>query len=447
MDTHDVEIKVLNTMNSAKLKIHVMRLFAKLRLIPALLISLVQIGNAQNTQTLRLQDCYSMARIQYPLSRQRDLIEKTKEYSVANLTKNWYPQFGVFGQVTYQSEVTQVPISIPGKEIPVLDKDQYKVYGEVNQVLFDGGVSGIQKKIQVSNSEAENQKLEVELYKLKDRINQLFFGILMLEEQLKLKDLLKKDLQTGMDKIQAAIDNGTALISNRDVLKAEMLKVDQQRLELLSARKAYLNMLGIFINLPLPGQTLLERPVEIGTSTEIKRPELVWYNSQTRVLDAQQKLLQAKNLPRFNLFVQAGFGKPALNMLSNDFKFYYMGGVRLQWNLSGWYTFKKEQFILDMNRQGVALQQEGFLFNTRLTLQQQEEEISKMKSLLLIDDEIIHLRERIRQTAAVQLENGVISSNDFLKEVNALDAARENKVIHDLQGLMSNYNLQTTTGN
>jgi outer membrane protein TolC len=393
---------------------------------------------------LTIEDCYAQARENYPLVKQRDLISKSNNYSLANATKGYLPQLTVFGQASYQSDVTQVPISAPG--VVVLDKDQYKIYGEINQTLYDGGVISKQKKSIEANTAVEEQKLEVELYKIKDRINQLFFGILMLNEQIVQTEILKKDVQAGLAKTNAAIANGSALKSSGDALQAELLKADQRAIELKALRSAYRDMLGLFINKQLDETATFEKP-QLDTPTEIiNRPELKMYDFQKKSLDAQNEMITAKNLPKFGLFFQGGYGRPALNMLNNDFDTYYIGGLRMTWSLGGLYTSKNERAIIDVSRNSLELQRETFLFNTNLTLKQQNTEVSKLQELIKTDDEIIALRARIKNSALAQVENGVITSNDYIREANAEDQARQNQALHQIQLLMTYYNQQTTAG-
>lgn len=412
-----------------------------------LLLLLLACPGALHAQSLTIETCYSLAAENYPLVKQRELLAKSNEYTLQNLSKGYLPQLTIAGQATYQSEVTQVPISLPGMNIPTLSKDQYKFYGEVNQTLFDGGVIKQQKLTQQSNLEVEQQKLEVELYKIRERINQLFFGMLLVDEQIRQTELLKQDINLGLKKTEAAIANGTAFKSSADVLRAELLNADQRTTELKATRSAYAEMLGLFINRPLDGNVTVEKPKTLTVSSDINRPEITLYESQNKTIDAQYKLLTARNLPKLNLFVQGGYGRPALNMLSNDFEAYYIGGVRLNWSLSGLYTLKNDKALLDLNRKTIAIQKETFLFNTNYSLRQQSAEVNKYTELLTSDNAIIALRTSVKQTASVQLENGVITSNDYLREVNAEDKARQNKIVHEIQLLMAQYAQQTTTGN
>lgn len=397
--------------------------------------------------TLTLEDCYTMARQHYPLARQRDLITLSEGYSVDNASKGNLPQVSLYGQATYQSDVPHIPIELPGAPIPLIPKDQYKVYGEITQVIYDGGVTSLEKQGQEAKSRAERQNVEVELYKLKERINQLYFGTLLINEQMQQVSLLRKDIELGLDKIKASIDNGTALKSSIAVLQVELLKSNQRMIELDASRRAYMEMLGLLINQPVDDNTILIKPAAVSTYPEINRPEMLWFDYQRENLSLQSDLLNVQNRPKINLFFQGGLGRPGLNIFDDELKGFYMGGVRLFWPLAGFYSVKNDRTLIGLNQQQIDLQRETFLFNTHLQLRQENNEIMKQQELLGTDDEIIALRETIKQTAMNQLENGVITSNDYLREVNAEDNARQARILHEIQLLMAQYNLRTTLGN
>lgn len=397
---------------------------------------------------LTINDSYVLARRNYPLIKQYELIRKTESFSVANAAKGYLPQVSVLGQATYQSAVTEfkLPIAIPGAEFPSISKDQYKVYAEVNQTIYDGGAVRTQIESHRQSAILETLKVEVEMYRLNERVNQLFFGVLMLDEQLKQNELLTKDIELGIRKIQAFIDNGTAFKSNGNTLKAELLKTQQRAIELASNRKAYLDMLGLLIGQDLAESTVLAKPEMVSMVGEISRPELRLFDYQRQNLDIQDQLLKVKNRPKLNFFFQGGYGRPALNILNNGFDPYYMTGVRLNWSLSGLYTAKNDRALIANNRESIQVQQAVFLYNTNLSLKQQNADLIKLQKLLESDDEIIALRESVKTTAAAQLENGVINTNDYLREVNAEDQARLNRILHEIQLLMSTYNVRTTQG-
>lgn len=412
------------------------------------LLVLVTLRLAAQNQ-LTLESCYEQARNNYPLIKTKALIDQSKEYSIANIQSGYLPQVSLNAQATYQSAVTQVPISVPGFNIETLSKDQYKIYGEVNQTVYDGGAIRGQRQLTEASSRLEDQKLEVELYQIRERVNQLFFGILLVEEQTEQVKLLQKDLQRSISHIESAIRNGTAFRTNLDILHAEYLKAEQRVIEMNAVRHAYLSMLGLFINQSLSESTTLVKPqvLLISNEPEIIRPELTLLNYQNDLYKSQYQLGKVKNTPKLGLFLQAGYGKPALNMLLNEFDTYYIGGVRLNWTLGGLYNSKRDKELFALNTQKIEVQRENFLFNTSLVTNQQQQELDKLRKLIDVDDRIIALRERIAKTAEVQQENGVITTNDYLRELNAEDQAKQSKLLHEMQLLMSMYAYQNTIGN
>ncbi|SEL91101.1 TolC family protein [Parapedobacter koreensis] len=410
------------------------------------LLAMQQSLQAQ-TPSLTLQESHALAIANYPMIKQHDLIAKSAQYAIEQAHTGYLPQININGQATYQSAVTQIPLQIPGIDVPSLSKDQYKLFGEVNQRLYDGGSIRLQKEAIEANAAVEEQALEVQLHDLKQRINQLFFGVLLLDAQLAQNDLLQKDLTTGLAKARAAIANGSALKSSADLLEAELLKAKQQTAELQASRKAYIQVLGLFINRSLNEHTVLQQPEDISPNPDINRPELDWYASRQQGLGIEGKMLTAKNLPMVGLFLQGGVGRPALNMLSNNMEAYYYGGVRLSIPISGFYTLRKERALLGMRHKTIDVQRETFLFNTDLAVRQQTTELQKYEQLLATDDTIIALRTSVKNAALAQLENGVINTADYLREVNAEDTAKVAKIRHEIQRLMTLYAIQHTTGN
>ena len=405
---------------------------------------------AQTVKQLTLEEARQLARNNYPLMRQKELISKTAGITIENLQKAFLPQVSLSGQATYQSEVTQVKIPVPGVTIDPLSKDQYKLVADINQVIYDGGTANQQKNLQQLNATVEQQKIEVELYKLTERISQLYVGILFLEEQLKQSGLVKTDIANGIKKVQAQVTNGVAFRSNLSLLQAELLKTEQRVIEINASRKGLLLALGLLVNQNLPSDIQLQIPVPVNTNEEkddIKRPELLLFSSQDKYLSSQVKLVDAKNLPRASLFLQSGYGRPGLNFLKNEFAFYYLGGIRLNWSFNGLYTQKKEKELVELNRRSVDIQKETFLLNTRTALGQQKAEMDKLQELINTDNAIILLRVTVKEAAKAQLDNGVITANDYLREVTAEDQARQSLIAHQLQLLQAQINYKNISGN
>lgn len=403
--------------------------------------------SAQEPNRLNLQEAYSLAIKNYPLIKQKELIRQTQDLTLSNLSKGYLPQFALNGQATYQSDVTRVDVPLPGIEIPSPGKDQYKMTADLSQVIYDGGAIREQKVYQQLNAVVEDQRIEVELYKVRERINQFYLGILYLDEQLKQVDLVRMDIDNGIHRVQAQVNNGVVLKSNLNVLKAERLKADQRSIELRSSRKGLLGTLSLFLHQPLREDVVLEKPAEPSTATEVQRPELKLYAGQVKLFDQQYELIRSKNLPRASLFLQGGYGRPGLNMLDNSFDLFYIGGVRVNWSLGGLYTQKKEKQLVMVSQRSIDIQKENFLLNTNVQLQQEQSDIEKLDQLIASDQEIIELRKSVKDAANAQLENGVITANDYLREVNAEDQARQSLITHQLQLLQAKINYQTISGN
>jgi outer membrane protein TolC len=358
----------------------------------------------------------------------------------------------VDGTATYQSTVTSLRFP-PSLGIPLnitLPKDQYKVYGEVSQTLTGFGINKQQREISRTEAELQQANLGTDLYMLKDRINQLYFGALLIDGQLEQNKLAEQDIRTGINNVQAAIANGTDFNSSLNKLKAELLKTAQHSIELAASRDAYTDMLGLFVNEVLDSTTRLEKP-EAPTALivdSINRPELKGYDLQAQSYSEQLRLTRLNLYPQLNAFFQGGFGQPnPLNFLSTSVGAYYLTGLRLTWTIGGAYTYRKDKLISANNREMVKAQRSTFLFNTTQTMHQENADIRKYRQLIQTDDDIVNLRESVRTSSAVQLQNGVISANDYVLDVNAATQARQDRVVHQVQLLMTQYNYKNTSGN
>lgn len=419
-----------------------------------LLIMLLLIcGTASSQTTLTLEECQQKAMDNYPLIRQYGLISLSEKYSLENISKNYLPQFSLNGQATYQSDVTKIPLdlsSLPISDppmIPTMKKDQYKATIDATQLIWDGGNINSQKQITKANTEVEKQQVEVNIYTIKEKINQLYFGILVTDEQLRILDLTETTIKANRDLTLSMLKNGVAMQSDLDQIDVELLNIDQNRTEQLSLRQAYLSMLGLFIHQELDSKTVLLQPTDNVAYGNIMRPELSLYQSQRLLLDKQENAITAKNLPQIGLFAQGGYGRPGLNMLDTKFKLYAIGGIKLTWNFGNLYTKSNERKLIANNKNSVDVQQETFLFNTNVQLTQQQAETQKVKKLLDKDDEIIRLRNRVRKASESKYKNGVYQTNELIRDINAENQAMQTKALHSIQYLMSIYNYKYIQGN
>jgi len=395
---------------------------------------------AQNS--INLEECRQKAVENYPLIGQYGLIELAEKYTIENIGKSYLPQLSFNAQATYQSDVTNLPVDLSSLpisfKIPTLDKDQYKAILEVSQVIWDGGASGSQKKITRASGEVEKQKLEVSLYSIKEKVNQLYFGILAIDMQLGLLDILGTDLETNLKLAESMYKNGVAMESDIDLIQVEILNLRQNITEQISTRDAYLKMLSLFTGENLDKETILELPAgDYSSVSPVNRSELVLYNRQRDMYKEQLSSVTAKNMPKIGLFVQGGYGRPGLNMLEPDFKFFAIGGVKLSWNFGNLYTKKNEKKLIANSINSTNTEEDTFLFNTNIQLIQSQDEITKYKKLMEGDDEIILLRARVKTASESKYKNGVYQINELIRDINAENQARQTKAIHKIQYLMN----------
>lgn len=396
---------------------------------------------------LTLEECRRLAGENYPQVRKYGLIEKARAYELSNLEKNYWPQLQMSGKATYQSDATKLPIDLPGVEFEGLLRDQYQVALEVQQVLWDGGVVASGRREVKAASDVEMEQQRVSMYALNERVDALFFGILMLDSRLELNRLLQDELERTHRRVSAYMANGVANQSDLDAVSVERLNAGQQQVELETSRKAYVDMLAAFIGKELPSETtVLQRPLpeEVTALHPNNRPELGLFDARNRQLDVQQSSLKTRFMPSFGLFVQGAYGNPGLNMLEDKFSAYYVAGVRMSWNFGGLYTLKTDQRKIANSRLQVETDRDVFLFNTRLDAVRQDAEVISMKRQMETDDEIIRLRENIRRSAEAKVENGTLTVTDLLDEITAENQARQTKSLHEVQLLMYVWQLKQT---
>ncbi|MBK7215277.1 MAG: TolC family protein [Bacteroidales bacterium] len=400
-------------------------------------------------QSLSLQQCYQLALKNHPLSGQNALYEKASQiqeevYNITNL-----PAMNLNGQATYQSSVTELPIKIPGMTIPEIKQEQFKVSVDVNQVLYGGGLNDLQKKLEKDILEINKQGTEAELYKLKEKINQVFFGILLADNTLEILKLNNVELEARLKKLESGVKNGVILPYNASILKAEILKVEQKRIELTSQRKAFILMLGVLTGTEIPESSMFEEPQ---FTTDIwlysnNRPEFKLFDLQQKRGETLKSISSAKRNPRLFAFTNLGYGRPGLNMFKEEAELYYIFGAKVSWNIWNWNQTQRERQILDINNELITNQKKAFDFGTRTAIQQYLADASKLEELLKTDESLITLRKEISAAAASQLENGIITATEYLTEYNSEVQAMLSQSLHHIQLLQTRAAYLATTGN
>ena len=399
-----------------------------------------------------LEECQQAAERNYPLIQQYGLIEKTTELTVANIQKGWLPQVSASAQATLQSDVTAFPDQIQkvyqtmGIEMQGLRKDQYRVGIDVQQTVFDGGAIRSQKEIARKQGEVQTAQNEVNLYHVRKRVNEMYFGLLLIDEQLKLNSDLQELLESNERKLASMLKSGTAAESDYQNIKAERLNVVQQMRGLQAQRQALVRMLSAFC-----GMEVKEAVKPIANSQQPKansRPELKVIDAQLKLTDAQEKSLNAALMPKIGVFAQGYYGYPGYNMfedmMSRKFSWNGMIGARLTWNIGALYTRKNDKAKIQLQRETAETNRDVFLFNNNLEQIQQNENIERYRKLMADDEEIITLRSSIRKAAESKLTHGIIDVNDLVEEINNENAAKVQQTMHEIQMLKEIYDLKYT---
>ncbi|MBI9037721.1 MAG: TolC family protein [Bacteroidales bacterium] len=403
---------------------------------------------SQNPQALSLENCRAEAVKNYPLTKQLELYSSSSDLELVNIKKNYLPNIEINGQASYQSEVTEIPINMPGVKIPSLSKDWYKITMNVNQMIFDANLTKTQKEINQADLLINKQNVEIELYKLKERVNSVFFSIILLKEKSKLLDVFKDEIQEKLSNVRSGVNNGVLLSSEENVLKAELLKIEQQVTEVETSLSSLVKVLSQLTSIDISINTELLLPkIQI-------TPDLLFNNRlEYRLLDLhKQKIQSLKEIVNINTrpkifgFGQLGYGRPGLNMLSDNFDTYYIIGAKLSWSPWDWKKSENQNKILDIQSDIIESQKETYDKNFSISLETAMAEIVKFKKLIQKDQEIIDLRKQISKTASARFDNGVISSTDLITELNTETQAKLNLQTHILQLIQAKINVLAIIG-
>ena len=397
-----------------------------------LLLLPVQLLFAQ--QEVTLSDCQEWARDVHPLLKQKELYQKMSSLKLDNIKTSWLPQLGINAQASYQSDVTHIGISLPGVDIPTVSKDQYKAYLDVKQNIWDGGISKARESVEEAQSQTNQQTVEVSLYQVKEQVNNLFFSSFLIQQNLDLLGKKQETLEARKIQMESALANGAILQSDLDQVLAELIKVAQQQLELQTSRETTLAALAILTGKePSDLQNLEIGTCQIGNDTEIVRPEMDLFRQQTDLLGASADLTRKARNPKLFGFGQAGYGRPALNMLNDNFDTYYLVGVGVSWTPFDWKQTKRSKEVIQMQQEMVQTQQAQFERNITIALDGQSRKIEQLQQIQESDRELIGLQERIAKSSASKLENGTITTADYLQDLNAELTARITFETHKVQ--------------
>lgn len=417
-----------------------------------IMISLALIILSSGSWAQTLEECQQAAEKNYPLIKQYGLIAKTTQLTVKNIQKGWLPQVTASAQATYQSAVTAWPESMQsmyqqmGLNVKGLSKDQYKIGIDLQQTIYDGGAISSQRNIAQQEGKVQEAQTETNLYQVRRRVNEMYFSLLLLNEQIQLNEDVKALLQSSEKKLSAMVKGGTAATSDLDNVRAERLSVEQQNENLKQQKQMLQRMLSVFCGLEV-NNTQKPAPVQIASSVN-HRPEMHLYNSQLELTEAKEKALDTQLRPKLGLFAQGFYGYPGLNMfedmMNRKWSLNGIVGIKLSWTVSAFYTHKNDKARLSAQREMIENAREVFLFNNKLEEIQQNENINRYQTMMKSDDEIIVLRTNVRKAAESKLTHGIIDVISLLREINNENAAKTQQSIHEIDMLKEMYNLKYT---
>ena len=416
------------------------------------ILILALLASASVVQAQTLDECQRAAEKHYPIIKRYDLIAKTTDLTVKNIQKGWLPQVTAAAQATYLSAVAEWPDHLQsmfqqvGLKMKGLRKDQYKLSIDVQQPIYDGGAISGQRKIASQEGKVQEAENEVNLYQVRRRVNELYFSLLLLDEQIKLNDDVKALLQSSEQKLSAMVKGGTAATSDYENVRAERLSAEQAN-ESLKAQKLMLSrILSVFCGIEV---NHLQKPQALDATVSANtRPEMRLFENQLHLSEVQEKVLDARLKPHLGLFAQGFYGYPGLNMFEDMMQHKWslngLVGVKLSWNICALYTHKNDKARLRLQREQIENAREVFLFNNSIDEIQQKENINRYRKMMQNDDEIIDLRTHIRKAAESKLAHGIIDVNSLLREINNENAAKAQQAIHEIDMLKEMYNLKFT---
>ena len=419
-----------------------------------LLVVLSLFGGVHLSAQVTLEKCVRLAQDNYPLIRKYDLLNQMKEVNLSDINKSWLPQINVYGQGTVQNEVPSFPeslagmISQTGTDISGLNEWQYKIGADISQNIWDGSASKTGRKIERAEDAERKASLDVQLYAIRERVEDLYFGILLIEEQCRQTRNMQTLLQSNLDKLRAMYENGTALQSDVDMVEAQYLSTSQQLIQAESTAESYRKVLEIFTGESLAGQELVKPDASIPQDLLPDRPELRLFEAQLQTNEARNASVTASTMPRIGLFAQAYYGYPGLDyfesMMSRDLSFNILAGVKVSWNIGAFYHKKNDRRKLHLSSNHIAVERDVFLFNTNMQTRSQLDHIDELKAVMEKNGRIVELRTNVRKAAEAQLDNGVIDATDLLTKLTDEKQARLNASYQEIQLLQSIYQLKYT---
>lgn len=403
---------------------------------------------------LTIEQCQRLARENYPLIRQYGLIDQSSKFTLDNLKHSWLPQVNLSAQATYQNETPSFPdqmkamLAASGLDMKGLAKDQYRLQLDVNQKIYDGGKASSERAITQAQDVEQKAQTDVDLYSLNKRVNDLYFGALLMDESIKQTEMTLEMLNGNLDKLRAHVRGGIATSADESQLRAEILTVEQSKTTMEWNRQAFIHMLEILIGKHIGEQQLVVPNAAEPISSTIDRPELRLIDAKIGTINARERAINASVMPVISAFGQAFYGYPGYNtfenMVNRKWSLNALVGVRATWSLSSLYDRKNNLSRLNTARQQAELQREAFLVNTRLEVSHENDEIKRLRELIASDATIVSLRRDVRQAEESKLRNGIIDIHRLVERITDENTAAQAQILHNIELLKTIYDLKNT---
>lgn len=403
---------------------------------------------------ITMSQCVDKALANYPMIRQYNLIASTRDIELSDINKSWLPRINTYAQGTVQNVVPSFPKPLSGvldqmgQPMEGLSKFQYKVGLDVAQTIWDGGVSKAQREMKRASAQTQKDALDVELYAVRQRVENLYFAILLTQEQIEQNNNTATLIKSNLEKLRSMLANGTAMQSDVNMVEAQLLGLEQNIIEARSALKGYRRVLELFIGEKLNGEKLVRPDVELPSETESNRPELRLFESRLAATKVTQRLSDTSLMPKIGLFAQAYYGYPGFDyfksMLNRNLSFNILAGIKVNWNIDSFYTRKNVARKTTVDRENILAEKDTFLFNSDMQTASQIETIDGLREVMTNDARIISLRTSVREAAESQLRNGIIDTTTLLTKITDENQAKLTARFHEIQLLQEITNLKYT---
>ncbi len=426
------------------------------KLIKRVFLSLLAVsaGVSVSAEPLTLEECVRMALDNYPLLKKYRLTEQSERLSLSDINKAWLPSISLYAQATAQNVVPAFPDALSGvldqmgSNVEGLSKIQWKAGVELSQTIWDGGVSKSKRNIERARTARSRAALDVELYAIRQKVEDLYFGILLTREQLAQNRLTLSLLASNRDKLSSMYSNGTAMRSDVEMVEAQILSTEQRQTEATCAIDSYTRLLEIYIGEPVNAEELVKPSPEEPLDLMPDRPEQRMFDAGEALNEAQRESVGAALMPRFGLFAQGYYGYPGIDyfksMMSRDPSFNLLAGIKVTWNIDPFYTRRNNESRIAVADGNIAAERETFLLNNRLKSEADRAKIATMRKVVEDDGRIIELRANIRKAAESQLANGIIDTTALLAKITDEGQARLSAAYHEIQLLQNICNLKLT---